>query len=175
MSHQEQSKTTSGLQMLHRPDPIAILHAAVEHSPLGIKGAARAIGRSPGILYNKFSESMPHYDVTAREAIALCRAIGDHGYVDAVCAEFGGMFLPLPEGPAAEDDVLAASLEMIRQMGDLARELTEARADGLIDEHEFSAMELRGQRMIRAVHTLLQELKSQVQPSTATNVVTVKP
>lgn len=158
-----------------RPDPIAVLHTAVERHPMGIKGAARAIGRSPGVLYNKFAESMPHYDVTVREALAIAKAIDDQEFVAAMCAEFGGIFVPLPGGEAAADDVLSASLEMIRQMGDLARELTEARADGLIDEHEFSALELRGHRMIRAVHTLLQELKSQVREQPQAALAAVKP
>lgn len=163
MSHPISSRASGGFSAISsRPDPISVLHAAIDRSSLGFKGAAGAIGRSPGILYNKFSESMPHYDVTVREAVALCRAIDDSSFVDALCAEFDGIFLPVPVGSAADDDVLASSLEMMRQMGDLARELAEARADGLIDVQEFAALELRGLRMIRAVYTLLQDLRSQV-------------
>lgn len=148
-----------------RPDPIAVLHAAVESSPQGIKGAATAIGRSPGVLYNKFSESMPHNDITVREAVAITRAIGGHAFVDALCAEFGGVFIPLPEGEAADDDVLSASLEVVSKVGDLAHELMTARADGLIDHEECAALERRAYQAIRAVHVLLLEVRSQARPA----------
>ena len=56
--------------MSHR-DPIDVLHAVLLSMPGGISAAAKAIGRSPGVMHNKFSDQMPHYEVTAREALAL--------------------------------------------------------------------------------------------------------
>ena len=143
-------------------DPVAVLHADLLASPLGIKGGAERIGRSAGIMHNKFSEAMPHYEVTVREAIALAHAVASTGFAEAVCDQFDGVFLPLPQGNAADDDVLQAYLDIIKSMGDLSLEFTEARADGIIEPAEFSALKLRGQRSVAAIMHLLAELETMV-------------
>ena len=143
-------------------DPIDALHAALLGMDGGISGAAKAIGRSPGILHNKFSDAMPHYEVTAREALALADYAKTTAYVEAVCEHFGGTFLPLPSGKAGDDDVLQAYLDIIQQMGELSKEFTEARADGVIEPAEFQALSLRGHRTVVAVMHMLNELNSMV-------------
>lgn len=143
-------------------DPVDVLHAALLASEGGIAGAARVIGRSPGHLHNKFSDAMPHYEVTAREAIALAKFIGSSAYAEAVCEEFGGVFLPVAEGSPSDDDVLQSYLDIIRQMGELSKEFTEARADGVIEPAEFAGIRLRGMRTIAAVAHCLRELEKMV-------------
>lgn len=143
-------------------DPVDVLHAAVKACPEGITGAAKMIGRSAGVLHNKFSESMPHYEITVREALAIAQAINCRAFAEAVCEQFGGTFLPLPPGRAADDDVLQAYLEIIQQMGDLSREFTEARADGIIEPDEFRSLTLRGHRTVASIMRLLNELESMV-------------
>lgn len=143
-------------------DPVAVLHADLLASPLGIKGGAERIGRSAGIVHNKFSEAMPHYEVTVREAIALAQAVGSTGFAEAVCDQFDGVFLPLPQGNAGDDDVLQDYLDIAKAMGDMSVEFTEARADGVIDPAEFSALELKGHRMVVAIMHLLSDLKTTV-------------
>lgn len=83
--------------MSHR-DPVDVLHGVLLALPGGISAAGKAIGRSPGVMHNKFSEAMPHYEVTVREAIALARHAQSTAFAEAVCEQFGGAFLPLPEG-----------------------------------------------------------------------------
>lgn len=143
-------------------DPVDVLHAALLASEGGIAGAARVIGRSPGHLHNKFSDAMPHYEVTAREAIALAKFIGSSAYAEAVCEVFGGVFLPVAEGLPSDDDVLQSYLDIIRQMGELSKEFTEARADGVIEPAEFAGIRLRGMRTIAAVAHCLRELEKMV-------------
>lgn len=143
-------------------DPVAVLHAEILKTPEGISGAAKLIGRSPGVLHNKFSESMPHYEITVREAISLALAVKGTGFAEAVAEQFDGVFLHLPEGIGGDDDVLQAYLDIVRQMGDLSREFTEARADGVIDPVEFQALKLRGHRTVVAIMRLLAELEGMV-------------
>lgn len=143
-------------------DPIAVLHADLLAAPGGIAGAARLIGRSAGVMHNKFSEAMPNYEVTVREAIALAHAARKTGFAEAVCDQFDGVFMPLPPGKPGEDDVLQAYLDIIRQMGDLSREFTEARDDGVISPEEFASMRLRGHRTVASIMHLLNELESMV-------------
>lgn len=142
-----------------RRDPVAVLHQDLLAAPGGIAGAARLVGRSAGVMHNKFSEAMPQYEITVREAIALAHAVSSTGFAEAVCDQFDGVFLPLPPQRPGEDDVLQAYLDIVRQMGDLAREFTEAREDGVIEPAEFAALRLRGHRTIGAIQCLLSELQ----------------
>lgn len=147
-------------------DPLRVLHDEIEAHE-GFKAAAKRIGRSAQVLYNQFSEEMPHYKVGVREALALAGALPSMGFIDALCEQFGGVFLGLPDAAAGEDDVLQAYLDIILQMGDLSREFTEARADGVIEPAEFAALQLRGRRTIAAIGQLLAELETQVREPAA--------
>lgn len=147
--------------MSHR-DPVDALHGVLLQMDGGIAAAAKRIGRSPGILHNKFSDAMPHYEVTAREALALADYAKTTVYAEAVCEHFGGVFLTLPGGAAGDDDVLQAYLGIIQQMGELSKEFTEARADGVIEPGEFHALKLRSHRTVAAVMHLLAELEGMV-------------
>jgi hypothetical protein len=150
-----------------KSEPISALHAAATAYPGGIAQLARVIGRSPGVLHNKFSEADERYDVMDREADALAAEIraktGDTSYIEAKCARHGGIFVPLPEsGSAADDDVLAEFLEIMRRFGEMGRELTEARADGVITLEEFTAFEVCAKRAQAQIHKTVLTLKTQV-------------
>jgi hypothetical protein len=147
--------------MSHR-DPVDALHGVLLLLPGGIADAARSLGRSPGTLHNKFSDAMPHYEVTAREALALADYAKTTVYAEAVCEHFGGTFMAIPPGAPSEDDVLQAYLGIIQQMGELSKEFTEARADGIIEPTEFDALKLRAHRTVGAVMHMLNELEGMV-------------
>lgn len=149
-------------------DPVDVLHAASKayrdkDFGDGIAAVARRIGRSPGILHNKFSEAMPSYDLMFREAMAIAHLTDCQAFAEAVCEQFGGTFLPLPPGMPGDDDVLQDYLAILQQMGEMSREFTEARADGIIEPGEFSALKLRAHRMIAATMHLLKDLEMMVQ------------
>ena len=147
--------------MSHR-DPIDALHAVLLQMDGGLSAAAKAIGRSPGTLHNKFADSMPHYEVTAREAIALADYAKTTVYVEEMCQHFGGVFLGLPASAGSDDDLLGSYMVIIQQMGELSKEFTEARADGIIELSEYNAIELRGHRTIAAIARHLADLKAMV-------------
>ena len=146
-------------------DPVAVLHDDLLGIKSGIEDGAKTIGRSAGVFYNKFSDN-PHYEVTGREERALAHYVrkktGSTAYAEAICAEFDGIFLELPPGDAGEDDVLAAYLTIIQQIGALSQELIAAREDGVIDRDEFSALKLRSHRSVRAIMHHLAELETMV-------------
>lgn len=147
---------------MSKHDPIGVLHAAVLASKGGIAGAAKAIGRSPGVMYNKFSEANPNYDITAREALALADHLGTTLYAEAICEHFGGVFLPLPAGMPADDDVLQSYLDIISQMGALSKEFTDAREDGVIDPAEFKVLQTRASQTVMAIMHLVSDLEQLV-------------
>lgn len=140
-------------------DPISVLHAAVLASKGGIANAAKGIGRSAGVLYNKFSEANPNYEITAREALALADHLGTTLYAEAVCEHFGGVFLPLPAAVPGDDDVLQSYLDIISQMGALSNEFTEARADGIIDPEEFKKLRIRSTKTVMAIMHMVSDLE----------------
>lgn len=143
-------------------DPIDVLHSALLASPMGIAGAARLLGRSVGHMHNKFSEALPQYELTAREALALAHALPTTAYAEAIADQFGGVFMSLPEGLPADDDVLAAYLDIVGKMGDLSKALTDARADGIIEPAEFAALDARAKQTIAAILHLLEDLRTVV-------------
>jgi hypothetical protein len=159
--------------MSHR-DPIDALHAALLATPGGIAGAAPVVGRSPGHLHNKFSDAMPHYEVTAREAIALAKYAKSTAYVEALCEAFGGVFLAVPAGAPSDDDVLQSYLDIIQRMGELSREFTEARADGVIEPAEFDAMKLRANRTVSSIMHMMRELEGMVRELPVQSSVSLK-
>lgn len=157
MSHTDNEKT----------DAIFALHCEAKAFPGGIAALASLIGRSVGVLHNKFADSMPQYEITDREADALACAIfaktGGQAYIEAKCSVHGGVFVPMPPGRAGIDDLLASQLEMMRRFGDLAQEFTEARNDGVITPDEFSALKVAGDRAVRSVLAFVAEIKTLVQ------------
>lgn len=154
---------------LDRPDAIQALHADAKRYPGGITALAKIIGRSPGILHNKFADSMPNYDVTDHEADALGLAILEKlestAYIEAKCQTFGGLFVQLPDGATGESDLLQAQLDMMERFGELARQFTESRRDGLITLDEVAVIRVAGHRLIRAVHEFVKEVETQVRPA----------
>ena len=53
---------------------------------------------------------------------------------------------------------------MMHRFGELAREYTESRRDGLITLDEVAALRVAGSRVVRAVYAFLKEVESQAQP-----------
>lgn len=153
---------SQGVLIVAASDPVDVIHMAVKADPDGIPGAAKRIGRSAGGLYNKLAQSMPEYDLMFREAMALGHAYCPIAFPMAVAEQFGGAFFLLPVGRAGDDDVFDDYMAIIQQMGDLSREFTEARADGIIEPAEFQAMKLRANRMVASVMHFLAEMEGQV-------------
>lgn len=144
-------------------DPHAVLHAMALQFGGGIGALARRIGRSPGVLYNKFSDHCETSTLTLHDALAIQYATESDAFAEAIASTRGGIFVKLPElGEAADDDVLADFLVLIDKEGVLARTITEARSDGLIEPHEFDAVRADSERLVAALHRLLADLRTQV-------------
>jgi hypothetical protein len=141
---------------------VDVLRAELSAQPGGISGAAKRIGRSPGVLHNKFSEAMPHYEITVREALALADGVPETSFPEVVAEHFEGVFFRLPQGAQGDDDLLASYLAIGEQLGDLSREFTEARADGIIEPGEFAVLKLRSRRLIAAVMRMESDLQGMV-------------
>lgn len=148
--------------MSHRIDPTDVLHALLLKRRGDIAEAAKAICRSPGVLYNKFSDSMPGNELTGREERAIADWTKSDDYVQAVCAYFGGVFFRLPPSAAADDDILESYLAIVARMGEYSADLTQARDDGIVDPDEFKRLCNTGYATMAAIQHHLAELETTV-------------
>lgn len=152
-------------------DGVHALHQDALHYPGGIAALARIIGRSAGVMHNKFSEATDHVQLGDREADALALAIRDRtggtAYIEAKCATFGGVFVPVVSGAAGADDVMAAELAMHEQIGKLAHDYAEARSDAVVTDAEYQDLRVQANRVIKAVEVFMREVHSTVEPSPA--------
>jgi hypothetical protein len=147
-------------------DPCAVLHGAILATEGGVVEAGRQIGRSPGVMYNKLNESNDGH-LGLREALALARWVRDlrgcTEFAEAVARDFGGVFVPLPDaGEAADDDVLSAFLHASISLGELSRELVQAREDGVLDAMEFEEIKMVASRHVAVIQQAMQVLATQV-------------
>lgn len=148
-------------------DPVQALHGDCLRYPGGITALARIIGRSAGHLHNKFADSMSAYEITDREADALAARVrektGGNAYIEAKCALHGGLFVPWPvTGEAGDDDVLQALLDSMQHLGQMARDVSEAKADGIVTPAEYRDIESSGRQLMGQIQSFLQVLRTQV-------------
>lgn len=160
--------------MPNRIDPVDELHSALMDSELGIAGAARKIGRSVQVMYNKFSEANPTNEVSAREALALASAIKTDRYAQGVAQYFGGIFIKLPDGMASDDDLFEDYLGIIKEMGELSQVFIKAKEDGQIDRPEFERLKSEGYDVISAIQRFLKDMETRVVEKPAKTVRAIK-
>jgi len=146
--------------MTNRVDPVEVLHAALMDSELGIAGAARKVGRSVQVMYNKFSDANPSNEISAREALALASAIKTDRYAQAVAQYFGGVFFKVPDGMAGDDDLFEDYLGIIKEMGELSQAFIKAKEDGEIDRPEFERLTREGYDVVAAIQHFLKDLET---------------
>jgi hypothetical protein len=147
-------------------DPVGALRNDAKQVPGGIGALAAVIGRSPGIVYNKLSDADERTILGDREADALALyihdATGRRGYIEEKCWVHGGVFVPLPQAHAGDDDALDAHLRVVDGFGVMAREYLAARADGVITPEEFAQLERSGAALVGALQSFLAQVKANV-------------
>lgn len=144
-------------------DPLIALHDMAKGYKGGITRLAARLGRSPGVMHNKFSDACDHSYLTLHEALAIQEAADSDAFAEAVAATRNGVFVKLPDfGEAGNDDILQDFLDLIDREGRLAATITKAREDGVIDPLEFDAVRSDADRLVVSLHRLLSDLRSQV-------------
>lgn len=161
------SQATQQTAVLPAIEPIAALHMACMQYPGGITALAKRIGRSPGHLHNKFADGVSAYEITDREADALAAMVraktGDNSYIQAKCAQHGGIFVAWPEtGEAGDEDVLHALLTSMHDLGEMAQEVANAKSDGVVTPEEYAGIEMSGRKLVGQIHAFLTTLRTQV-------------
>lgn len=106
--------------------------------PGGTESLAPRIGMSGAILRNKVNPNNPANKLTLDEASKIIGVTGDHRILNALCAEHGGMFVPLDaSGCVCDSAILEIVTHVWRSNGDVGRAVDDVLADGRVEQHEI--------------------------------------
>lgn len=76
-------------------DAVSKFRSQDEFGSNGAKGLAPEMGLSAGSLSHKVSPTYPGAHCSPEEVVEICKKTGDIGPMQAMCAELGGVYLPL--------------------------------------------------------------------------------
>ena len=122
----------------------------------GIEAAADILGKGKSTVarwqsINDEDYSMPIDAVAALEAVTHGTA-GHPQVTRELCRLAGGVFVPLPDPDIADECLRGGVMQISTELGDVARELNAALADGRISPREREAVQREIQDLIaRAV------------------------
>ena len=127
------------------------LYHLVHDYPGSAGSLAPRMGLKPATLYSMANPQCERHEWPLkrfRQAIALT---GDKRPLDALCAEFGGVFLPLGEfADIGSDRLLKAASKLAREFGDVPRKLQEITADGRVKPRELDQLKREVYEMTQA-------------------------
>ncbi|OHX15348.1 hypothetical protein BI343_03110 [Chromobacterium amazonense] len=107
----------------------------------GWSAMAAALGFSKDGLENRVYERKGQA-VSVHEAMQMQAFSGTTLFAEAVAAEAGGVFIPLPDVAAVDDEeIQRVYMELVDEVGRLAREWSEATRDGEVDKRERQRLE----------------------------------
>lgn len=109
--------------------------------PGGWPVMAAALGMSKDGLENRVYERKGQ-SVSVHEAMQMQAFCEASYFAEAVAAESGGVFIPLPNIHAVDDEeIQRVYMELVDEVGRLAREWREATRDGVVDKRERQRLE----------------------------------
>lgn len=126
-------------------------------------GGARAVsaGMTIGyqVLVNKVSINNNTHHLTLSEAVRLMHFTGDARILDAMAADFGGIFVPVPKMDGGPGNLVGDLAEMSAEFGSLMREVAEDLADGVVTDNEMARVEREASKLREALAVLLKDLR----------------
>lgn len=130
----------------------------------GAQKLAALTGTSAGVILNKANpHDTSHHKPTLADALVWTSLTKDPRIVQALCQTLGGVFVSLEAQDQASD---AALLDLICErdsaLGEFAKALREALADGRVTPPEFADLRREMYEVIVALLTLLSRLEGMV-------------
>lgn len=135
-------------------DRTTALKKLVSDFPGGQAACAATLGITFAGLRNRLYE-IKGQRINIDEAVALSAASGSDVWIQAVCAELGGVFVPLPQGDADRGDILDKFNVLYAQVGDMSADFKKFVSNDEIDKGEREHMETDGIAIASAVQELL--------------------
>ena len=116
-------------------------------------GGARAMGqllnKAPNVLSNEINSSQPHHKLGLLDAIYIMHISGDFQLLEAIAACLNHSIVNLGDFSATSDmELLDLYARWHGKIGDVAREVSMALADGRITRNEFDRIRQEGMEQI---------------------------
>lgn len=129
-----------------------------------ITALAKLIGKSEKTLAAKLNNDpeYDHHNLHLAEAVAITEITGDERILSAWANSRGKVLVSLPKTGLTDDEFSDVLLTVQTTQGELASAIKKARADGVITEADYAAI---NRNTLNAIQQLLQldaELKAQV-------------
>jgi hypothetical protein len=110
----------------------------VQHSDLEPTAIAARIGKRVGYLLDASNPDREETKFQAELLTAVMHATGNLAPLDYLCREFGGVFVPIPDGPASEEELLSAFAKVVVEIGEDGAALTESFKQGRVDQAQVA-------------------------------------
>lgn len=147
-------------QLASCSDPMQAAHDFGQHH--GVPELASKLNTPPAVLYNKLNPYNESNHLQLREAVFLTELTQDTQIIEAWATKCGGMFVPLPESVACDEDLSDQLLQLVEQLGHALSTVKEARSDGVITSSEFEQIRYELNNTMREVLRLDAVVESQV-------------
>lgn len=109
--------------------------------PGGWAAMSAALGLSKDGLENRVYERKGQ-EITVHQAMQMQAMSGTTLFAEAVAADSGGVFIPLPNVDGVDDEeIQALYMELVEEVGKLAREWREATRDGEVCKKERARLD----------------------------------
>lgn len=129
--------------------------------PGGWATMAASLGMSIDALENRVYERRGQ-EVTVHLARQMQANSGTTLFAEAIAAAAGGVFVALPQpGEHGAEEIMGVYMQLVDEVGRLAREWTDSTADGVLDGREIARLEQLRQNICAQV-TKMHQLTLQV-------------
>ncbi len=127
----------------------------VHDYPGGAESLGPRVEKNPTTLSHEVAE-VGTAKLGLKTAVKLTAFTKDYRILEAFAAQCGRMVLPMPEVLAGEtDDCLKSLGEVLRESGELVREITGSLADGTINDNEYDRIAKECGHLVSGVTNLL--------------------
>lgn len=142
----------------------AIYHAVHDYEG-GVDVLAKRMGLAQSTLQNMANPRLTSHPWSLKKFRELRDFSGDLRPVHALCEESGGVFVPTTRyADAALPELSAAVVVLAQELGDVAREVTTAAADGRIVPREAQRIHQQLFELIEAAAAMARRVDVDAQP-----------
>jgi hypothetical protein len=132
----------------------------------GVRELAEKMNIRPAVLANKLNPDNETNFLYLRDAVFLTELTDDNRILEAWCAKRGGVFVPLPEEVACDEDLSDQLLGLTSQLGSALAQVKDARADGVITTDEYDRIRVELRKTVNEVLKLDAVVSTQVRSIT---------
>jgi len=146
-------------------EPLDALYTCASEYPGGIAAIAARLGVAARTLYSKLQKATDTHTLNYREFMRILDFCHEAKVkevdlvLDAIDWRFGRVSFKVPTVDGADGEIVSNLLNVMKEHGNLAKELEAALGDNRISQREMAALEKRVQQSTEAQIQLLELLR----------------